>query len=65
MTDAEEELTKRAIVAISETLSHLRKPPILSKNNATDIFTKQMTNVHKSNETNISFRARMTCARSK
>ncbi len=64
-TVAKVELTKRAMVANSEALSHLRKPPIFSRNNATDNFTKQIMKLVKSPETKFSFPIRMTCAVSK
>lgn len=59
------ELTRRAIVAKSEYLSHLRRPPILSRNNATDNFTRQIIILVKSPETKFSFLNRTSCAASK
>ena len=38
----EVELTKRAIVTKIKALSHLREPPILNRNKATEIFTTQI-----------------------
>lgn len=61
-TVANVELTKRAIVAKSDTLSHLCKPPIFSRNNTTDNFTKQRMKLVKSPETKFNFLIRMTCA---
>ena len=41
------ELAKRAIVTKSKALSHLRKPPILNRNRATEIFTTQIVRIDK------------------
>lgn len=65
ITVAEVELIKRATIANSTVLSHLRKPPILSRNNATDTFTKQIIKLDKTCVTKTAFPTRMTCARSK
>lgn len=62
---AKVELTKRAMVAKSEALSHLRNPPIFSRNNATDSFTRQIIRFVKNPEMKFSFLNRMTCAMSK
>ena len=64
-TVAKVELTKRAMVARSESLSHLRRPPILSRNNVTDIFTRQMIRLPKIPATKFNFAKRTTCAISK
>ena len=59
------ELTRRAIVAKSEYLSHLRRPPILSRNNATDNFTRQIMRLVRIPETKFNFLNRISCAASK
>ena len=59
------ELTRRAIVAKSEYLSHLRRPPILSRNNATDNFTRQIMRLVRIPETKFNFLNRMSWAASK
>ena len=59
------ELTRRAMVAKSEYLSHLRRPPILSRNNATDNFTRQIIRLVKIPETKFNFLKRRRCAASK
>ena len=59
------ELTRRAMVAKREYLSHLRRPPILSRKNATDNFTRQITRLVKSPEMKFNFLYRMRCAVSK
>ena len=41
------ELAKRARVTKSKALSHLRKPPILNRNRATEIFTTQIVRIDK------------------
>ena len=62
---AKVEVIKRAIILNSIALSHLRKPPILSRNNATDTFTIQIIKRDKISITKRPFPTRMTCARSK
>ena len=49
------ELTRRAIVIKSECLSHLRRPPILSRNDTTDNFTRQIIRLVKSPDTKFNF----------
>ena len=64
-TVATVELTMRAMVAKSAYFSHLRRLPILSRNNATDNFTRQIIRLVKSPETKFSFLNRTSCAASK
>ena len=58
-TNTEVEVTKRAIVAKSEYRSHFRRPPILNRNSAIDIFTTRMMRLVSNSVTSVSLPALM------
>ena len=65
ITNVKVELIKRVVEAKSKTLSHLLKPPILSRNRATETFTRQRIGVAINSPMKSHFATLVSCAMSK